>query len=164
MFWKIWTPPDCVAVNSKIINKLRPDRNWISHRNFGTLESPSWNPVRLTGSVTGTGTGTRLCHWYLSRKCAIKVTLEKSIWTYHENILITNIKVNGPGIGTDRNGLLAAGPDFAGYQSIIRLAGFCRTGTGVRRVKYRAAGTCRKFWIYPYFWTFVIINYNINHY
>ena len=33
----------------------------------------------------------------LSRKCAIKVTLEYSIWTYHENILITNIKVNGPG-------------------------------------------------------------------
>ena len=48
-------------------------------------------------------------------------------------------------LGTDRNGLLAAGPDFAGYQSIIRLAGFCRTGTGVWKVEYKAAGTCRKF-------------------
>ena len=46
------------------------------------------------------------------------------------------------GLGTDRSGVLAAGPDFAGYQSIIRLAGFCWTGTGVRRVKYKAAGTC----------------------
>ena len=53
-------------------------------------------------------------------------------------------------IGTNRNGLLAAGPDFAGpdfagpdfagYQSIIRSAGFCRTVTGVMRVKYKAAG------------------------
>ena len=25
---------------------------------------------------------------------------------------------------------MAAGPDFAGYQSIIQLAGFCRIGTG----------------------------------
>ena len=40
--------------------------------------------------------------------------------------------------------ILAAGPDFDGYQSIIRLAGFCRTGTVVRKVKYKAAGTCRK--------------------
>ena len=31
------------------------------------------------------------------------------------------------GVGTDRNGLLAAGPDLAGYQFTIRLAGFCRT-------------------------------------
>ena len=43
--------------------------------------------------------------------------------------------------------------------------GFCRTGTGVRRVlKYMVAGTCRKIQIYHYFWTFVIISYNINHY
>ena len=48
------------------------------------------------------------------------------------------------GIGTDRNGLLAPGPDLTGFQSIIRLAGFCRTGTGVRKVKYKATGTCRK--------------------
>ena len=48
-------------------------------------------------------------------------------------------------IGTDPNGLLAAGPDLAGYQFTIRLAGFCRTKTGVWRVKYKAAGTCRKF-------------------
>ena len=47
-------------------------------------------------------------------------------------------------LGTDRNGLLAAGPDLAGYQFTIRLAGFCRTKTGVWRVKYKAAGTCRK--------------------
>ena len=47
-------------------------------------------------------------------------------------------------VGTDRNGLLAAGPDLAGYQFTIRLAGFCRTKTGVWRVKYKAAGTCRK--------------------
>ena len=47
-------------------------------------------------------------------------------------------------LGTDRNGLLAAGPDLAGYQFTIRLAGFCRTKTGVWRVKYQAAGTCRK--------------------
>ena len=47
-------------------------------------------------------------------------------------------------IGTDRNGRLAAGPDLAGYQFTIRLAGICRTRTGVRRVKYKAAGTCRK--------------------
>ena len=40
-------------------------------------------------------------------------------------------------LGTDRNGLLAARPDFAGYQSNIRLAGFCRTGTGLWRVKYK---------------------------
>ena len=38
-------------------------------------------------------------------------------------------------LGTDRIGLFAAGPD---------LAGFCRTGTGGFRVKYKAAGTCRK--------------------
>ena len=37
-------------------------------------------------------------------------------------------------VGTDRIGLLAAGPD---------LAGFCRTGTGGFRVKYKAAGSCR---------------------
>ena len=74
VFWKIWTPPWLCTVNSKIINKLRPDRNWISHRN--QYRNHHWNPVGLTGSVTGTGTGTRLCHWYLSRKCAIKVTLE----------------------------------------------------------------------------------------
>ena len=48
------------------------------------------------------------------------------------------------GLGTDRNGLLAAGPDLAGYHFTIRLAGFCRTKTGVWRVKYKAAGTCRK--------------------
>ena len=52
--------------------------------------------------------------------------------------------VSQSGIGTDRNGLLAAGPDLAGYQFAIRLAGFCRTKTGVWRVKYKAAGTCRK--------------------
>ena len=54
--------------------------------------------------------------------------------------------LDGPttGLGTDRNGLLAAGPDLAGYQFTIRLAGFCRTKTGVWRVKYKAAGTCRK--------------------
>ena len=46
-------------------------------------------------------------------------------------------------IGTDRIGLLAAGPDLAGFRSKIRLAGFCRTGTGGFRVKYKAAGTCR---------------------
>ena len=47
-------------------------------------------------------------------------------------------------LGTDWNGLLAAGPDLAGYQFTIRLAGFCRAKTGVWRVKYKAAGTCRK--------------------
>ena len=47
-------------------------------------------------------------------------------------------------LGTDRNGLLAAGPDLARYQFTIRLAGFCWTKTGVWRVKYKAAGTCRK--------------------
>ena len=46
-------------------------------------------------------------------------------------------------IGTDRIGLLAAGPDLARFRSKIRLAGFCRTGTGGFRVKYKAAGTCR---------------------
>ena len=35
--------------------------------------------------------------------------------------------------------LLAAGPGFVGYQSILRLAGFYRTGTGVWRVEYKAA-------------------------
>ena len=40
-------------------------------------------------------------------------------------------------VGTDRNGLLAAGPDLAGYQFTIRLAGFCRTKTGVWRVNIR---------------------------
>ena len=50
-----------------------------------------------------------------------------------------NLKVSSDR-GISRNGLLAAGPDFAGYQSIIRLAGFCRTGTGVMRVKYKADG------------------------
>ena len=40
--------------------------------------------------------------------------------------------------------LPSAGPDFAGYQSIIRLTEFCQTGTGVRRLKYKAVGTCRK--------------------
>ena len=47
--------------------------------------------------------------------------------------LLYIMAIGGPSVfvlGTDRNGLLAAGPDFAGYQSIIRLAGFCRTGTG----------------------------------
>ena len=53
-------------------------------------------------------------------------------------------RMYGWGIGTDRNGLLAAGPDLARYQFTIRLAGFCRTKTGVWRVKYKAAGTCRK--------------------
>ena len=65
-------------------------------------------------------------------------------------------------IGTDRDGLLAAGPDFAGYQYIIRLAGFCRTEPVFKRVKYKAAGTCRKNLNLSFFWTFV--NYNINHY
>ena len=74
VFLKNMDPPWLCTVNSKIINKLRPDRNWNSHRN--RYRNHHWNPVRLTGSVTGTGTGTRLCHWYLSRKCAIKVTLE----------------------------------------------------------------------------------------
>ena len=53
--------------------------------------------------------------------------------------------VNAAILGTERNGLSATGPDFAGYQSIIRLAGFCRTGTAVRRVKYKAAGTAGNF-------------------
>ena len=57
------------------------------------------------------------------------------------------MKCQGPGKREIRNrsvwGKLAAGPDFAGYQSITRLAGFCRAGTGVRRVKYNVAGTCR---------------------
>ena len=44
-------------------------------------------------------------------------------------------------LGTDRNGLLAAGPDLAGYQFTIRLAGFCRTKTGVWRVKYKIVFT-----------------------
>ena len=37
-------------------------------------------------------------------------------------------------IGTDRDELLAAGPDFAGYKYIIRLAGFCRTERVFKRV------------------------------
>ena len=56
---------------------------------------------------------------------------------------------------------MAAGPDFARYQSIIRSAGFCRTGTGVWRMTYNAVETCRNFLIHPYFWTFVIINNTI---
>ena len=49
----------------------------------------------------------------------------------------------GVGIRTDRIGLLAAGPDLAGFRSKIRLAEVCRTGTGGFRVKYKAAGICR---------------------
>jgi len=58
-------------------------------------------------------------------------------------------------VGTDRIGLLAAGP---------YLAGFCRTGTGGFRVKYKAAGSCRilpeNLNLYSYFFTFVIIMWN----
>ena len=43
-------------------------------------------------------------------------------------------------VGTWNRPEWAAGPDFAGYQSIIRLAG---PEPVVREGKYKAAGTCR---------------------
>ena len=49
-------------------------------------------------------------------------------------------------LGIDRIGVLAAGPDSAGFESQIRQAGFCRTVTGGFRVTKKAAGFC---WILP---------------
>ena len=72
------------------------------------------------------------------------LVFRKVLDTVWEGILHDECDTIACGIGTDRNGLLAAGPDLAGYQFTIRLAGFCRTKTGVWRVKYKAAGTCRK--------------------
>ena len=59
--------------------------------------------------------------------------------------------------------LLAAGPGFAGYQSIIRLAGFCRTGTGVRKVEYKAAGNFKCNLIFGLLSLAIIILIIISH-
>ena len=41
-----------------------------------TRTRPELNFAPVPESPVKSGTGTRLCHWYLSRKCAIKITLE----------------------------------------------------------------------------------------
>ena len=68
--------------------------------------APVPEPVPESPVKSGTGPGTRLCHRYryqalslepITKMCNKSYTRVFSIWTYHENILITNIKVNGPG-------------------------------------------------------------------
>ena len=47
--------------------------------------------------------------------------------TFEEQVLDL---LSASGLGTDRSGVLAAGPEMAGYQSIFRFAGFCMGETG----------------------------------
>ena len=99
-----------------------------------------------------------LLHWarYFSQWCVSKqLKLEKFTNTTVIVVAESRIRMLSVGLRTHRIGLLAAGPDHAG---------FCRTGTGGFRVKYKAAGSCRilpkNLNLYSYFYNFVIIMWN----
>ena len=59
---------------------------------------------------------------------------DASVWTLtfiYDQLFLNSLSYNtllGGGLGTDRSGVLAAGPETAGNRSHFRLAGFCRTG------------------------------------